>query len=141
MKYCTHCGKELLDEAVICPGCGCAAESKEIKNEPKVSTFLKNKKQWTIALTILFIIFTGATILLLTSNDFIRTHETYEYLHTDIGQFGNDISTSSAIRWQRKVDAAKATLIPYYIGIGTCSVFALTALIGDILLLVNKKKE
>ena len=23
MKYCTHCGKELLDEAVICPGCGC----------------------------------------------------------------------------------------------------------------------
>ena len=24
MKYCTKCGKELLDEAVICPGCGCA---------------------------------------------------------------------------------------------------------------------
>lgn len=23
MKYCTHCGKELLDEAVICMGCGC----------------------------------------------------------------------------------------------------------------------
>ena len=26
MKYCTHCGKELLDEAVICVGCGCAVE-------------------------------------------------------------------------------------------------------------------
>ncbi len=24
MKYCTHCGKELVDEAVICIGCGCA---------------------------------------------------------------------------------------------------------------------
>lgn len=24
MKYCTHCGKELMDEAVICVGCGCA---------------------------------------------------------------------------------------------------------------------
>ncbi len=24
MKYCTHCGKELLDEAVVCIGCGCA---------------------------------------------------------------------------------------------------------------------
>lgn len=24
MKFCTHCGKELLDEAVICVGCGCA---------------------------------------------------------------------------------------------------------------------
>ncbi len=24
MKYCTHCGAELPDEAVICPKCGCA---------------------------------------------------------------------------------------------------------------------
>lgn len=24
MKYCTHCGKELPDEAVLCIGCGCA---------------------------------------------------------------------------------------------------------------------
>ena len=24
MKFCTHCGKELFDEAVICTGCGCA---------------------------------------------------------------------------------------------------------------------
>lgn len=23
MKSCQYCGKELLDEAVICPGCGC----------------------------------------------------------------------------------------------------------------------
>ena len=23
MKYCSKCGKELFDEAVICPGCGC----------------------------------------------------------------------------------------------------------------------
>lgn len=23
MKYCTHCGNELLDDAVICPKCGC----------------------------------------------------------------------------------------------------------------------
>ena len=27
MKYCTHCGKELFDEAVICPGCGCAVST------------------------------------------------------------------------------------------------------------------
>ena len=24
MKYCTKCGKELFDDAVICPNCGCA---------------------------------------------------------------------------------------------------------------------
>jgi uncharacterized membrane protein YvbJ len=23
MKYCTHCGKEILDDAVVCPYCGC----------------------------------------------------------------------------------------------------------------------
>lgn len=27
MKYCTHCGNELLDEAVICPRCGCSCAS------------------------------------------------------------------------------------------------------------------
>lgn len=29
MKYCSHCGSELLDDAVVCPKCGCAAESQE----------------------------------------------------------------------------------------------------------------
>lgn len=23
MKYCSHCGKQVMDEAVICPSCGC----------------------------------------------------------------------------------------------------------------------
>lgn len=23
MKYCSHCGKQILDEAVMCPHCGC----------------------------------------------------------------------------------------------------------------------
>jgi hypothetical protein len=27
MKYCSHCGHELLDEAVVCPNCGCAAQN------------------------------------------------------------------------------------------------------------------
>lgn len=27
MKFCTHCGNQLLDEAVICPKCGCAVDS------------------------------------------------------------------------------------------------------------------
>lgn len=24
MKYCSKCGKEIMDEAIVCPGCGCA---------------------------------------------------------------------------------------------------------------------
>ena len=29
MKFCQNCGKELLDEAVICPGCGCQVKSSD----------------------------------------------------------------------------------------------------------------
>ena len=32
MKFCQNCGKEIADEAVICPGCGCAiTKAKEEK--------------------------------------------------------------------------------------------------------------
>ncbi|MBR5569766.1 MAG: zinc ribbon domain-containing protein [Oscillospiraceae bacterium] len=27
MKYCQYCGKELLNEAIFCPGCGCAVQT------------------------------------------------------------------------------------------------------------------
>ena len=32
MKYCIHCGKECLDDAIICPACGCSVqyESKNV---------------------------------------------------------------------------------------------------------------
>lgn len=39
MKYCSKCGKEIMDEAVICPGCGCAQENKEA-----LSDLNKNKE-------------------------------------------------------------------------------------------------
>lgn len=25
--YCEHCGKELADEAIVCPNCGCATDN------------------------------------------------------------------------------------------------------------------
>ena len=35
IKFCTHCGKQILKDAVMCPYCGCAAESKEsVADEP-----------------------------------------------------------------------------------------------------------
>ena len=31
--YCSKCGKEIMDEAIICPGCGCAVkESKKVED-------------------------------------------------------------------------------------------------------------
>lgn len=37
MKYCTHCGKELLDEAVICVGCGCAVSGQNNQTASNMS--------------------------------------------------------------------------------------------------------
>lgn len=38
MKYCTHCGKELLDEAVICTNCGCKASDQNTQSSNSVFT-------------------------------------------------------------------------------------------------------
>lgn len=44
MKYCTHCGKEMFDEAVICVSCGCPVSSAKnnIVSNPIDSTRLIN---------------------------------------------------------------------------------------------------
>ncbi len=39
MKYCSKCGKEIMDEAVICPGCGCSQETKTVQNQADSSSF------------------------------------------------------------------------------------------------------
>ena len=38
MKYCSQCGKELVDEAVVCPNCGCAVQAPVNQQEDKPST-------------------------------------------------------------------------------------------------------
>ncbi len=41
MKYCVHCGNELLDDAVICPKCGCRVPNiREEKKEESSDTDL-----------------------------------------------------------------------------------------------------
>lgn len=40
--FCNHCGKELYDQAVICPNCGCAVNGKSVVGHSE-------EKQWTVA--------------------------------------------------------------------------------------------
>lgn len=51
MKFCQHCGKEIFDEAVICPGCGCSVQNTstistlgkpEDRSYNKVVSFIRN---------------------------------------------------------------------------------------------------
>lgn len=39
MKYCQKCGKQILDEAVICPGCGCQIENAATTDPADASNF------------------------------------------------------------------------------------------------------
>ncbi len=57
MKYCEKCGNQLLDEAVMCPKCGCAVAGKQPTKEQNE----KAKNQATRA--ILFVAGIGILIL------------------------------------------------------------------------------
>lgn len=39
MKYCTRCGKELVDEAVVCVGCGCSQKNNRYYKEGDSGSF------------------------------------------------------------------------------------------------------
>ena len=62
MKYCTKCGKELFDEAVICPGCGCPAAANASVSAPanvlltKLSERIKTNSILWIVIAVLQII-------------------------------------------------------------------------------------
>ena len=64
MKYCSKCGNELMDEAVICPKCGCPVENST--NQGRDSKLNKVKTAFFLNL-IAFVIaaFTVANYLLL----------------------------------------------------------------------------
>ena len=41
MKYCSHCGSQLVDDAVVCTNCGCAAENVPVKEEKEEKNTLR----------------------------------------------------------------------------------------------------
>lgn len=41
MKYCTHCGSEIADEAVICVHCGCAVNERKSADKERNNTLGK----------------------------------------------------------------------------------------------------
>ena len=45
MKYCTHCGKELNDDAKYCMGCGCGCEG-SVANSPKPIDEYDDHESW-----------------------------------------------------------------------------------------------
>ena len=65
MKYCSKCGNELLDEAVICPKCGCAAGPAPGQNSSAEKLLKANKRSKIITANILNVIAFGLSIVAL----------------------------------------------------------------------------
>lgn len=85
MKYCSKCGNELLDEAVICPKCGCPAA-----NEPKQETKEEiNKKCQKALLTGHLLNIFSAVIPLVAVFGFWRIADSY----TEVGGGGDTLVT------------------------------------------------
>ena len=140
MKYCSKCGKELLDEAVVCPGCGCSMDNKS-NLQNSVSTFKRNRKQWIIAFSVLFVVFALITTMILTSDGFDDAIDMYQYRTSSFGTLGVNLGSESLQEWEREVKNEKTKIIWYCVASGVCGIFAVTFLTGDIILIVLKKKE
>ena len=65
MKYCTHCGNQILNEAEVCPKCGCAVN--EVKKVSNISDIEKSKIFQLIAKIFMLIALAGCFV------DAIRT--------------------------------------------------------------------
>ena len=60
MKYCSKCGNELFDEAVICPKCGCPTET---TNSVSDKLLKANKHSKIVTATVLTVIAFGISIV------------------------------------------------------------------------------
>lgn len=55
MKFCSKCGKELMDEAVICTGCGCAVRSEPKPKEVSLDALVKGASTTNIISAIVLV--------------------------------------------------------------------------------------
>ena len=65
MKYCSHCGAELLDEAVICPKCGCSCKANKVNS---INSGEDNPETWMKVLSF-FIPVVGLILFLVWMDD------------------------------------------------------------------------
>ena len=103
MKYCSKCGNELHDEAVICPKCGCPVENinsaaKTAQKAKVASASLLNLIAFVI--NILLFIFLAAVLIMAeppekTDGDYHVTFDMFTGLITDI--------QDTDIEWQEAI--------------------------------------
>jgi len=61
MKYCTHCGEQIDDDAVICPHCGCKAEGEATETAQPAPT--KSNRGVTVAAEVFMVLTLVSTLI------------------------------------------------------------------------------
>ena len=136
MKYCTKCGNELLDEAVICPKCGCPVKevSPTTKNSAKArvaSASLLNLIAFVINILLLVFIFVpliGAELPEKPDQDYNVVFDTFTGIITDI--------QDAEAEWQKETAEYIQTQQKILIGAILWGVFS----VGTFLLGIKLKK-
>ena len=120
MKYCSKCGNELLDEAVICPKCGCPVESGTNQNNGSKL----NKIKTALVLNIIafaIAVFTVANYLLLGSSGNSEADQNTKMLLIGLDVYKRQVKSQEiiiALVYQQLVgaDFVDRTLAPLHLG-------------------------
>lgn len=100
MKYCQKCGKEIMDEAVVCPGCGCPIQvdegtnsSKELDEVEIKKRKMKNKKMVIIVSTVICVAVALVFVSIPIFNSF-KSNKITEELSGEKFEYNGDTSYS-----------------------------------------------
>ena len=63
MKFCSHCGNQLMDDAVMCPKCGCSVAGNQMTAEQKKKA--KNQAKGVILIIVGVAVIIGFIVLVL----------------------------------------------------------------------------
>ena len=112
MKYCTRCGKELHDEAVMCTGCGCMiAPVFQSTEEKAISTPKESNFSLIYVFNFIYAILVAFSLL------FLLTALFDGYIHSDV-TFYDSNSYSHFSRFILNYDFIAASFIFSLVGVG-----------------------
>ena len=131
MKYCSHCGKELMDEAIICPGCGCAVEG--IRNK----TYTRNNNDGLLTAAKVFMIISCVACVLY-SFIFIAIYSEYGYGASGIAYW---LPLVWAIPMTVSLSNAIAEKRPISVAFKVCTLLFVSLISGILLLCVNDAQQ
>ena len=137
MKYCSKCGKELFDEAIVCPGCGCPIEGASVE-APKTQSAETKKSLRTVAKVFMLISTIAAGLsLIVTPILFFCFRDVFVFLLEHKVNFGISLAVCWCIPMTVHYWRAVENNRPVSTGFKVCTLLFVN-LIAGICMLIDK---